>query len=96
MKEYISKESATKEIERWEGYLLDEDMIGRMQIGINKLPAEKLPEESFIKWVIDMIWDDEYWEEYNYEAFPELVCRKLLVMGYLKLDEDGNYERNYE
>lgn len=48
---------------------------------------------EFISFVIGEIWDDDLWE-LNYRAFPELVCRKLAKMGYLKYDEESDsYER---
>lgn len=48
---------------------------------------------GFVEWVLDEIWDEELWE-YNWQAFPELVCRKLLKLGFVTTNEEGNYERN--
>ncbi len=72
---------------------------------LEQLPEEK-PETSimtvtvkpdelvgFAKWVLDEIWDEELWE-YNWQGFPELGCRKLLKRGFIKTNEEGNYERN--
>ena len=46
---------------------------------------------EFIFWVLDEIWDEDMWE-LNWQAFPEVVCRKLVKIGYLK-EKDGEYER---
>lgn len=48
---------------------------------------------GFAEWVLNEIWDEELWE-YNWQAFPELVCRKLLKLGFVTTNEEGNYERN--
>lgn len=48
---------------------------------------------GFAEWVLDEIWDEELWE-YNWQGFPELVCRKLLKLGFVTTNEGGNYERN--
>ena len=46
---------------------------------------------EFINWLLDEIWDEEMWE-LNYRAFPELLCRRLARLGYLK-EEGGVYVR---
>lgn len=46
---------------------------------------------EFISWLLDEIWDEEMWE-LNYRAFPELLCRRLARLGYLK-EEGGKYVR---
>ncbi len=46
---------------------------------------------EFISWLLDEIWDEEMWE-LNYRAFPELLCRRLVRLGYLK-EEGGAYVR---
>lgn len=38
MRDLISRQAAIAEIARWIGYI-DEDMIGRIQIGLKKLPS---------------------------------------------------------
>lgn len=47
MNELVSKKAVINEIKRWRGYI-DDDMIARIIIGINKLPInpifEKCPE----------------------------------------------------
>ena len=48
--------------------------------------------KQFVEWLLDEIWDEEMWE-LNYQAFPEVLCRKLVKMGYLK-EKDGEYERS--
>ena len=61
---------------------------------LEQLPEEKQDElVGFAEWVLDEIWDEELWE-YNWQGFPELVCRKLLKLGFITEDEEGNYERN--
>ena len=72
---------------------------GGLTKGIVKRMLMQLPEENpdelvdFIKWVLDYIWDEDSWE-YNWQGFPELVCRRLLKLGFITTDEEGNYERN--
>lgn len=54
---------------------------------------EALPsaQSSLITWLLDEIWDEEMWE-LNWQAFPELLCRKLEKLGYVKRTGD-EYER---
>lgn len=48
---------------------------------------------ELISFILDEIWDEEEWE-LNYRAFPEILCRKLSKMGYVRYDEEsGSYER---
>ena len=61
-----------------------------IEMMLHKLPSVT-PDTSFISWLLDEIWDEDMWE-LNWQAFPEVVCRKLLKMGYLK-EKDGEYER---
>ena len=59
---------------------------------IDSLPsAQSETMNNFITWLLDNIWDDEMWA-LNWEAFPEMVCRKLEKLGYVML-KDGEYER---
>lgn len=56
--------------------------------------ADREPKQGgseFISWLLDEIWDEELWE-LNYRAFPELLCRRLMRLGYLK-EEGGKYVR---
>ena len=58
---------------------------------IEMLPSADYHE--FISFVLDEIWDEDDWE-LNYKAFPELVCRKLVKMGYVEYDKESNtYDR---
>lgn len=50
-----------------------------------------LGDKEFIYWLIDEIWNDELWE-YNKDAFPEIACRKLVKAGYLRLNQNREYE----
>lgn len=48
---------------------------------------------KLISFILDEIWDEEMWE-LNCIAFPELMCRKLAKMGYVRYDkESDSYER---
>ena len=53
--------------------------------------CEDAVSKEFISWLLDEIWDEKMWE-LNYQAFPEILCRKLVKMGYVK-DIGGKYER---
>ena len=55
---------------------------------IEALPSAR---SSLITWLLDEIWDEEMWE-LNWQAFPELLCRKLEKLGYVKRTGD-EYER---
>lgn len=57
---------------------------------IRELPSEQTYTD-FITWLLDEVWDEDLWE-INWEAFPELLCRKLVKLGYVK-EQDGLYER---
>lgn len=57
---------------------------------IESLPSAQ-PELSFVTWLLDEIWDEDMWE-LNWQAFPEVLCRKLTKLGYIK-EKDGEYER---
>ena len=48
-------------------------------------------DSSFITWLLDEIWDENMWE-LNCGAFPEIVCRKLTKLGYVR-ERNGEYER---
>lgn len=41
---------------------------------------------SFAEWVADEIFSP-YWE-FNYDAFAEVACRKLAMLGIVKKDDD--------
>lgn len=49
----ISKRMAIDEIARWIGYL-DDDMIGRIQLGLKRLPSVK-PERKKGKWILYLL-----------------------------------------
>ena len=57
---------------------------------IRELPSAQ-PDSSFITWLLDEIWDEDMWE-LNCVAFPEIVCRKLTKLGYVR-ERNGEYER---
>lgn len=46
---------------------------------------------DFFTWLLDEIWYEDVWE-LNWQAFPELLCRKLEKLGYVKRKGD-EYER---
>ena len=49
--------------------------------------------QELISFILDEIWDEEEWE-LNWQSFPEILCRKLEKMGYVKYSEESNsYER---
>lgn len=56
-------------------------------------PLVELPSahSDLISWLLDEIWDEDMWE-LNWQAFPELVCRKLEKLGYVKREGD-EYEQ---
>ena len=54
-------------------------------------PCEDAVSKEFISWLLDEIWDEEMWE-LNHQAFPEILCRKLAKMGYVR-EVGGEYER---
>lgn len=58
---------------------------------LEELPSAQPEVPDFISWLIDMIWDDEDWK-LNWQAFPEILCRKLVKMGYVR-ERNGEYER---
>lgn len=57
---------------------------------VKDLPSAQ-GDAEFITWLLDEVWDEELWE-LNYRAFPELLCRRLVRLGYLK-EEGGVYVR---
>jgi hypothetical protein len=65
-------------------YIDYNDAVGE----IEELPSAR---SSLITWLLDEIWDEEMWE-LNWQAFPELLCRKLEKLGYVKRTGD-EYER---
>lgn len=72
------------------------DAIERTRAGkaafdaIKALPSTQ-GDAEFISWLLDEIWDEEMWE-LNCRAFPEVLCRRLVRLGYLK-EEGGKYVR---
>lgn len=54
------------------------------------LPSAQ-PGSSFITWLLDEIWDEDMWE-LNWQAFPEVLCRKMAKLGYIR-ERNGEYER---
>lgn len=70
-------------------------MCGACRLGsafdiIDELPSVQ-PEQQLITWLLDEIWDDDAWE-LNCGAFPEILCRKLVKLGYVA-EEGGKYVR---
>ena len=61
--------------------------IQDLRIEVDKLKDENSRLNDFILWIIDEIMDKDYLV-LNYISFPELVCRKLVKLGYLCLDGD--------
>ena len=45
--------------------------------------------EDFARWVATEVIDEEMWA-YNYLAFTELACRKLVQLGIMQ-ESDGEY-----
>ena len=45
--------------------------------------------EDFARWVAEEVIDEELWT-YNYLAFAELACRKLVQLGIMQ-ESDGEY-----
>lgn len=62
----------------------------KLQYIFDEVPSAQ-PESELITWILDKIWDEDMWE-LNWQAFPEILCRKLVKLGYLK-EKDGEYER---
>lgn len=58
---------------------------------IREMLESAQPDSSFITWLLDEIWDEDMWE-LNWQAFPEIVCRKLVKLGFVK-ERNGEYER---
>ena len=56
MTEYIEKEAAKQEVKRFIGYL-DEDMIYRINVALNRLPAADVRENKHGEW-IDAEWEN--------------------------------------
>lgn len=88
----IDSQAAIDAIERLD---IPEDMcvseiLSHIELAILTLPPAQGYAE-FISWLLDEIWDEEMWE-LNYRAFPELLCRRLVRLGYLK-EEGGAYVR---
>ena len=67
----------------------EEPVYHALSEAIKALSAQ--PESSFVTWLLDEIWDEDMWE-LNWQAFPEVLCRKLTKLGYIK-EKDGEYER---
>ena len=59
-----------------------------VKTNLEELPSVK---QDLITWLLDEIWDEDMWE-LNWQAFPELLCRKLEKLGYVKRKGD-EYER---
>lgn len=47
--------------------------------------------DDLATFVLDEIWDEDLWE-LNWRAFPEIICRKMVRLGYVNQTEEG-YER---
>ena len=62
---------------------------------INALDDVPIKEKEFIEWVIEEIMDEENWE-LNCISFPEIACRKLVKMGYLKIEGEMYKRRENE
>lgn len=76
---------AEREKYKW-GLGLIESYIADME----ELPSAQ-PDSSFITWLLDEIWDEDMWE-LNWQAFPEILCRKMAKLGYIR-ERNGEYER---
>lgn len=57
---------------------------------IEALPSAQ-PAPAFITWLLDEIWDEDMWE-LNWQSFPEILCRKMAKLGYIR-ERNGEYER---
>ena len=53
---------------------------------IDELLEQESKTEQFAKWVAREIFDD-YWE-YNKDAFAEIACRKLAMLGIVRAKGD--------
>lgn len=86
MSDLISRQAAIDKITKYCMKYDLRDLLAEIEV----LPSAQ-PESSFVTWLLDEIWDEDMWE-LNWQAFPELLCRKLTKLGYIK-EKDGEYER---
>ena len=59
MSDLISRDAVLAEIDRWKGYL-DDDMIQRIQIGINRITGLLPPADSDLSEYSDKLWRNAY------------------------------------
>lgn len=83
MNDVISREAAIEALSTPHGILYPIRTI-------EELPSVQ-PQQELITWLLDEIWDDDAWE-LNCGAFPEILCRKLVKLGYVA-EEGGEYVR---
>ena len=94
MSDIISRQAAIDicnyVIDLWHGQL-GEGIVIAVRKRIEELPSAQ-PESKLISWLLDEIWDEDMWK-LNWQAFPEILCRKLVKLGYVR-EKDGEYERS--
>ena len=92
----ISRQAAIEALYRCQTYLYNEFdtdkkiILKSAKMEIMDLPSAH-PDTSLVTWLLDEVWDEDLWE-LNCRSFPEVLCRKLVRYGYLKV-EDGKYVR---
>lgn len=72
------------------GTLSADDCIYAAESVLENLPSAQ-PAPAFITWLLDEIWDEDMWE-LNWQSFPEILCRKMAKLGYIR-ERNGEYER---
>jgi len=81
----ISRQTAIEAFQMFREYYSNrsnKEWVDRIETVLNKLPpVNPLSEDDdyFARWVAEEIFDDNW--EYNKEAFAELACRKLAMLG---------------
>lgn len=76
LKEALAKEIKTNDMNLWLKILLVIDSVQTVE-----------PDREFAKWVTKMIFDNQV-EDFDFEMFSELACRKLEKMGLVEKTED--------
>ena len=61
----------------------DIDDLTRTEKLIDNAPTV-IPDVEFAEWVTKMIFDNNEIEDFDFELFSELACRKLEKMGLVK------------
>ena len=90
MTDLIDRQAAIDATWKTPSYTDPLNVLTEVRDRIAALPSAQ-GDAEFINWLLDEVWDEEMWE-LNYRAFPELLCRRLVRLGYLK-EEGGKYVR---